>query len=345
VAHGVDPAELERVLDAHPEAKAVMMFTPSYYGVSANVKAIAEVSHARGLPLLTDDAWGLDYSFCSRLPPSALESGADLAIGSVHKTLNGFGQTSVLSVQGDLIDTERLELVFELEQSTSASALLLSSIDAARRQFQRDGEQLLGKAIERAKRLRAAIDELPGLDLMGEDVIGGPGAFAFDPTHVSFDVVGLGLTGFSAADWLRQHQGIQFELSDHRRIMALVSYADSDANIDRLIEALRALCADHSAADQGDIPDVPYPGDLRMETVMTPREAFLGKAELVGWRDAVGRISSEMICPYPPGIPITAPGERLTQQVVDYLQSLAAAGVMVEGAADESLAQLRVVAE
>jgi arginine decarboxylase len=345
VAHGVDPAELERVLDEHPDAKAVMMFTPTYYGVSADVKSLAEICHARGIPLMTDDAWGLDYSFCSQLPPSALESGADLAIGSVHKTLNGFGQTSVLSVQGDLIDTERLELVFELEQSTSASALLLSSIDAARRQFQRDGEQLLGKAIERAKRLRAAIDELPGLDLMGEDVIGGPGAFAFDPTHVSFDVVGLGLTGFSAADWLRQHQGIQFELSDHRRIMALVSYADSDANIDRLIEALRALCADHSAADQGDIPNVPYPGDLRMETVMTPREAFLGKAELVDWREAVGRISSEMICPYPPGIPITAPGERLTQQVVDYLQSLAAAGVMVEGASDESLAQLRVVAE
>src|SRR5215207_9115259 len=166
VAHGVAPAELERVLDAHPEAKAVMVFTPSYYGVSADVKALADVAHARGLPLLTDDAWGLDYSFCSRLPPSAIESGADLAIGSVHKTLNGFGQTSVLSVQGDRLDSSRLELVFALEQSTSASALLLSSIDAARRQFQRDGEELLGAAIDRARRLRAAIEEISGLDLM-----------------------------------------------------------------------------------------------------------------------------------------------------------------------------------
>src|SRR3954451_24844554 len=184
VAHGVDPAELERVLDGHPDARAVMMFTPSYYGVSADVHALAEVCHARNIPLLTDDAWGLDYSFCSRLPPSALESGADLAIGSVHKTLNGFGQTSVLSLQGDRIDSSRLELVFELEQSTSASALLLSSIDAARRQFQRDGEQLLGRAIDHALRLREAIDEMPGLDLMTDDVIGGPGAFALDPTHV-----------------------------------------------------------------------------------------------------------------------------------------------------------------
>src|SRR3954463_1831469 len=140
IAHGVDPAALERALDAHPQARAVLMFTPTYYGVSADVKALADLCHARGLPLITDDAWGLDYSFCSQLPPSALESGADLAIGSVHKTLNGLGQTSVLSVQGDLIDRSRLELVFELEQSTSASSLLLSSIDAARRQFQRDGE-------------------------------------------------------------------------------------------------------------------------------------------------------------------------------------------------------------
>src|SRR4051812_2341626 len=149
------------------------MFTPTYYGVSADVRALVEVCHVRGLPLLTDDAWGLDYSFCSRLPPSALESGADLAIGSVHKTLNGFAQTSVLSIQGDRIDAQRLELVFELEQSTSASALLLASIDAARRQFQRDGEQLLGRAIDHAHRLRAAIEELPGLDLMTETTCAG----------------------------------------------------------------------------------------------------------------------------------------------------------------------------
>jgi arginine decarboxylase len=344
LAHGVDPTELERVLDAMPDARAVMLFTPTYYGVSADVRGLAEVAHRRGIPLLTDDAWGLDYSFCSRLPPSAIESGADLAIGSVHKTLNGFGQTSVLSVQGELIDTTRLELVFELEQSTSASALLLSSIDAARRQFQRDGEELLGRAIDHAHRLRETIEQLPGLDLMTEDVCGAPGAMAFDPTHVTFDVVGLGMTGFSAADWLRQHRGIHVELADHRRVMALITYADSQANMDRMSEALRALVTTHDGADHGPIPDVPRPADLRTETVMLPRDAFLGTTELVPWREAPGRVSAEMICPYPPGIPITAPGERLTAEVVDYLEQLAATGVMVEGAADETLEQFRVVA-
>jgi arginine/lysine/ornithine decarboxylase len=345
IAHGVDPEEFARVLDAHPEARAAMIFTPTYYGVSTDVKGVADVCHARGIPLVTDDAWGLDYSFCSRLPPSAIESGSDLAIGSVHKTLNGFGQTSVLSTQGDLIDTTRLELVFELEQSTSASALLLSSIDAARRQFQRDGEQLLGRAIDHALRLRAAIAEIPGLDLFGEDLVGGPGAFASDPTHVAFDVVGLGLTGFSAADWLIQHERIHVELADHRRLMLLITYADSEANIDRVIGALRALAAaPHESADRGPIPAVPHPAELRMDTVMLPRDAFLGATQMVPWRAAAGRISAEMICPYPPGIPITAPGELLTREVVHYLEELAASGAMVEGAADPTLAEFRVVA-
>jgi arginine decarboxylase len=344
VAHGVDAAELERVLAATSAARAVMVFTPSYYGVGADIKALAETAHAHGLPLMTDDAWGLDYSFCSRLPPSAIESGADLAIGSVHKTLNGLGQTSVLSVQGDRIDAERLELVFELEQSTSASALLLASIDAARRQFQRDGEQLLGRAIDHADRLRDAIDQMPGYELMTDDVLDGGGAFTLDPTHVTFDVTGLGMTGFSAADWLRQHRGIHVELADHRRLMVLITYADTDDNIDRLIAGLQALAIERHGADRGDIPPVPRPQDLRMETVMLPRDAFLGATEMVPWREAAGRISAEMICPYPPGIPIVAPGEHLTETAVDYLEQLAAAGVMVEGAGDETLEKLRVVA-
>lgn len=344
IAHGVAPDDLRRALVDHPDARAVLVFTPSYYGFSADVAALADVAHERDLPLLTDDAWGLDHAFCSRLPPAAIQVGADLTIGSVHKTLAGLGQTSVMSVKGDRIDTQRLQLVFELEQSTSASPLLLASIDAARRQFVRDGERLLGHAIDLAERLRAAIDELPGLDLLHPDAVGSPGVHAFDPTHVTFDVTGLGLTGFAAADWLREHERVHVELSDHRRLMALITYADTDAHVDRFLAALRALIAAHRDAEPVTIPDVPRPEDLRMTTDALPRDAFLGRTEMVPWRQAAGRISAEMVCPYPPGVPIVAPGERLTDVVVDYLQQLAAAGVMVEGAADESLAEFRVVA-
>jgi arginine/lysine/ornithine decarboxylase len=344
VAHGVAPAALEVALREHPDARAAMVFTPSYYGYSADVAALAEAAHGHGVPLVTDDAWGLDYSFCSRLPPSALESGADLAIGSVHKTLTGFGQTSVISVQGDRIDTERLQLVFELEQSTSASALLISSIDAARRQFVREGEQLLGAAIDRSRRLRATVAEIPGLEVMPESLVPGPGTYAVDPTHVCIDVRGLGLTGFSASDWLREHHRIHLELADHRRVMALVSFADGDENIDRLALALQDLARHHEEADQ--MPDivVPSPAELRLPAEMLPRDAFLGKTEDVPWRRAAGRISAEMICPYPPGIPVAAPGERLSAEAVDYLEQVVAAGGMVEGAGDEMLETFRVAA-
>ena len=153
--------------------------------------------------------------------------------------------------------------------------MLLSSIDAARRQFQRGGERILSGAIDRAQRLRAAIEELPGLDPVGDDIVGTPGVAALDPTHVTFDVVGLGLTGFAAADWLRERHRVHLELSDPRRLMALVSFAHTDADVDRLVAALTALVDAHADADGGHIPDVPTPSALRMETVVLPRDAFL----------------------------------------------------------------------
>src|SRR4051812_1166433 len=210
VAHGVNAERLAEVLERTPDARAVMIFTPSYYGVSGDVPGLAQVCHARDLPLVTDDAWGLDYDFHPELPPPALKCGSDLAIGSVHKTLTGLSQTSVLSVGSDRIDTERLQLCFELEESTSVSALLLSSIDGARLQFQREGDELLRRALTRARRLREAIEQMPGLDLMTDVVVGKPGAADFDQTHVTFDVTGLGLTGYQAADWLRDEHQIEF---------------------------------------------------------------------------------------------------------------------------------------
>src|SRR4051794_39310927 len=344
VAHGVDPDALDRALAEHPEARAAMVFTPSYYGVSADVKALAEVAHRHGVPLMTDDAWGLDYSFCSRLPPSALESGADLAIGSVHKTLNALDQTSVISRQGDLVDSTRLSLVFELLQSTSASSLLLSSIDAARYEFEHHGEELLGHALDLAGDIRCRVAGLAGLDLMGEEVLGNPGADFFDPTHITIDVLGLGLTGYQAADWLREECGVHMELADHRRVMALITFAATEAIADRVVQSLTALTEAHTGATPIRPMQTASLPELRMQTVMLPRNAVLGRTEMVPWKKAAGRVSAEMICPYPPGIPIVAPGELLTTEVVNYLQQQAAAGVMVEGAADETLAELRVAA-
>src|SRR3954453_8595016 len=238
-------ADLAAALEAHPEARAAMVFTPSYYGTSGDVAAFAEACHARDLPLVTDDAWALDYAFRgdADLPKGALEQGSDLAIGSVHKTLSGLGQTSVISVGSDRIDTERLTLCFELEESTSASALLLSGIDLARAQFVREGSALLDRAVSSARLLRERLaSEVPELRVVAsEDLATRPGVAGVDPTHVLIETASVGLTGYEADDWLRDERQVDVELVDHRRVMPLVTFAHGEEEVDRLVRALRDL--------------------------------------------------------------------------------------------------------
>src|SRR3954447_24529227 len=243
IAHPPLPESFAETLDKHPEARGAMLFTPSYYGTAADVRALAEICHERGVPLITDDAWGLDYALCGHpeLPEGALGQGSDLAIGSVHKTLTGLGQTSVLSVGSDRIDTERLGLCFELEVSTSASTLLLSSIDGARRQFVREGTELLDRAVRSAQLLRRRLEaEVPELEVVStEKLKAAPGVVSVDPTHPMIETRPIGLTGYQADDWIRAQRHVDGELVDHRRIMPLVTFAHGEAEIDWLVRALR----------------------------------------------------------------------------------------------------------
>jgi len=350
IAHVPTPREFARVLDEHPDARAAMLFTPSYYGTAADVRAIADACHRRGIPLVTDDAWGLDYALSGHpdLPEGALAQGADLAIGSVHKTLTGLAQTSVLSVGSDRIDTERLQLSFELEESTSASSLLLSSIDGARRQFVRDGKELLSRAVSTAHYLRAKLaTEVPELPVVSlERLAALPGVAGTDPTHVLIETAAVGLTGFEADDWLRDERQIDVELVDHRRVMPLVTFAHDVRDADRLVQAVRDLVDERGqpAADSA-VSGLPSRAELRTETVMTPRDAFFAETELVSPREAPGRISAEWVTPYPPGIPAAAAGEVYTDALIEYLQEVVANGAFVEGATDPSLSELRVVCE
>src|SRR4051794_41154390 len=348
VALGPLPETFAAALDEHPEARAGMVFTPSYYGTSADVRALADACHARGLPLVTDDAWGLDYALSGHpdLPEGALAQGSDLAIGSVHKTLTGMGQTSVLSVGSDRIDTERLQLCFELEESTSASTLLLSSIDGARRQFVREGPDLLDRAVRAARLLRERLAaEVPELRVVGVDELARrPGVTGVDPTHVLIETASVGLTGYQADDWLRDERHIDVELVDHRRIMPLVSFAHGAPEIDRFVRALRDLVDAEGGSAGTDVSPLPSRPALRTEQAMLPRDAFFAPTETVKPKQAAGRISAELITPYPPGIPAIAPGERLTDEIVGYLEEIVANGAFVEGASDPSLQELRVVA-
>src|SRR4051794_1054382 len=293
---------------------------------------------------------GLDYAPFRHphLPQGALAQGADLAIGSVHKTLTGLAQTSVLSIGSDRIDTERLQLSFELEESTSASSLLLSSIDGARRQFVRDGKELLSRAVSTAHYLRAKLaTEVPELPVVSlERLAALPGVAGTDPTHVLIETAAVGLTGFEADDWLRDERQIDVELVDHRRVMPLVTFAHDVRDADRLVQAVRDLVDERGqpAADSA-VSGLPSRAELRTETVMTPRDAFFAETELVSPREAPGRISAEWVTPYPPGIPAAAAGEVYTDALIEYLQEVVANGAFVEGATDPSLSELRVVRE
>lgn len=345
IAHGVTPETLTRTLAAHPDCRAVFITTPSYYGMAADVEQLARVAHVHELPLVTDDAWALADRFHPELPAFPLELGADLVIGSVHKTLGALGQTSIISFQGPRVDPERLSLALEMFQSTSGSSVLLASIDAARRQMVREGEALLGRALASARRLRAAARDLGLPTLEPSDMRTHPSIAGVNELHVTIDVSSLGITGYKAADWLRDHHDVAVELGDHRRVMAIVSHADNAAGIDRAVEALTALVAAFSGRSLTRAPrEVPRAGELRTEQVMTPREAFFAAAESVALDEAPGRVAAEFLTPYPPGIPLLAPGERVTDAIVDYLTTGAAEGMYAEGCVDQSLSSLRVVA-
>jgi arginine/lysine/ornithine decarboxylase len=342
IAHCVTRDAVAQTLDSHPQVKAVFIVSPTYYGVAADLRTIAEVCHEREVPLATDDAWGAIFPFHPELPPGGMESGVDIALGSGHKTMTSLSQTSFLSVQGERVDIPRLELCLENFQSSSSSAPLLASLDATRRQFVEHGEEMLGGALELARELRATISTIPGLRLLGEEVLLRPGAHGFNPLHVTFDVTGLGLTGYAASDWLRGHCGVAIELADHRRLMALVTVGDDKAAIDRLVAALHALAENHEGGE-GDTVGIPPPHELRTETVMSPREAFYSEAQMISIGEAAGEIAAEMVCPYPPGVPIILQGERYTEAIIQYLQAATAAGAMIDGVVDPSLSEVRVV--
>jgi arginine decarboxylase len=250
-------------------------------------------------------------------------------------------------VGSDRIDSERLSLCFELQESTSNSVLLLSSIDGARAQFVREGKHLLARGVESATLLRDRLSaEVPEIEVTAvERLKATPGVTGVDPTHVMIEVRLIGITGYRAVDWLREHHHIDLELVDHRRFMPLISFAHGEAEVDRLVRAVRALVDAHRDADGSHIPKLPSRPEIRSESVMLPRDAFFAPTENVQFKEAVGRVSAELVTPYPPGIPAVAPGEVYTRENVDYLQAFVEAGGFVEGASDPTLQKLRVVSE
>jgi arginine decarboxylase len=345
LAHAVTAKALEKALEAHPDVKAMLAVSPTVAGVAADVARLAEVCHERDIPLIMDEAWGADFSFHPELPPDSMESGADLAIASFHKSLTGLMQTSIILVQGERIDMERLQLALDGFETTSTSALLVASMDAARRAMALHGEELLGRALALSRRGGQEIGALPGVRLLGPELDGRPGVAARDETKILVDITGLGISGFQAADWLYEHRRVGAEHHDLHHLMFIVTVADDEASVNRLVEAMRDLAdaAPQIAAGQ-ELPTLPPVSQLVGDYVIPPREAFLGTTRRVQLRDAAGEIAAEPVSPYPPGVPLLVPGQRVHDGHIEFLSKGLEAGMYVEGVSDPSLEQLRVVA-
>lgn len=351
IDHCVTPETVAASLNEHPEARAVFITSPTYYGATADLAAIEQIVHAQHKLLLVDEAWGPHLHFHPDLPPSATSAGADACVNSTHKLLAGMSQASMLHTVGERIDQGRLRSTLRLFQSTSPSLVLLASLDVARMQMATQGRPLLERALALARDARRRLNEIPGVYCMGLDQVGKPGIAGYDETRIVITVKDLGYTGYEAEEILRKRNGVQVELADLFNIVALVTIGDSRTTIDRLVDAVRELATAERPRDiqtpagvlkrrasQGDfeLPDIP-------QQVATPREAFLSDHVEIPLQDSAGKICAEVVTPYPPGIPILCPGEAITQAIIDYVRLELEAGVHMQGPADPKLRTIRVL--
>jgi arginine decarboxylase len=344
IAHGVKVSTVEATLDQHPDAKAVLVINPTYYGVATDLKSIVEVAHERGVPVLVDEAHGVHLCFHEELPLSAMQAGADMAATSVHKLGGSLTQTSILNVKGNRVSPRRVQSVLSTLTTTSTSYILMASLDAARQHLATQGKALIEEAIRLAQWTRAEINKIPGLYCFGPEKLGEISSrFAFDPTKLCINVTKLGVPGIEIERLLREEFNIEVELSDLYNVLCLITLGDERSNVEALLTALRELAGRFYQQRQVRHYEVKLPTTPIL--AMSPREAYYAETESVPLREAEGRVIAEMVKVYPPGIPIVLPGEIVSAENLAYIQECIDAGLPVQGPEDATIRTVRVVRE
>jgi lysine decarboxylase len=345
VAHCLMPEALERGLDESPDAVAALVVSPTYFGAVAEVERLAQVAHAHDVPLIVDESWGAHLAFSAELPTHALADGADVVLNSVHKMGGSLTQSAILHLGSERIDEALLDRSVTLIESTSPSALLAGSIDGARRQAALHGAELAAETIAGLESLRAAVRSIDGLDVLDESIAEHPSVRAWDPLRLTIDVRGTGAGGHQIAELMQERHNVWLELYAENVVVAVFGLGEPVAETGgRLLAALEDAARTLGAAGEargGQFAPPPPWGPMEM----LPREAFLGKQEVVAFDQAEGRIASESLAAYPPGVPNVLPGERLTRETLDYIRDSLAHGGQVRGASDRTLDTIRVVVE
>ncbi len=341
LAHSLSVQDIQLAFETYPQAKAILIIHPTYEGICGDVSAIATFAHDHGIPLIVDEAHGPHFGFHPQFPQSAFAAGADLAIQSTHKMLGALTQAAMLHVQGHLIDRQRLGQTLQLVQSTSPNYLLLASLDAARHQLAHGGLGLMQQVLTLASKAHTQLQHLP--NYRPWDPIGStPGCIALDQTRLTIPVDPFGAQAYDLDQILIDTYHISAELITPDHLTFLITLGNTEDEIDQLLLALRDLYHPHLQPSPPTYSTYKPPISL---PALSPREAYWHSSEAVPVLEAADRVSTESICPYPPGIPILLPGERIQKQDLDWLLQLKQQGGIITGCSDPRFKTLKVVRE
>ncbi len=341
IAHGITNKAVQKALDAHPDAAALLVINPTYFGIAGDLRQIVRTAHNYEIPVLVDEAHGVHIHFHEDMPMSAMEAGADMAATSVHKLGGSLTQSSILNVREGLVDVNRVKTVLSMLTTTSTSYILLASLDMARQHLALNGRALAGRAMQLAASAREQINEIPRIHCVGREILGKPATYAMDSTKLLIHVRDLGITGWEVENWLRYKYQIEVEMSDLYNVLCFITAGDSEETVAALVNALRHLAVEFAHAQPSEPVAVSLP---KIPVIsMSPRDAFYAETEVVPLKEAAGRIMTEFVMVYPPGIPILLPGEVITQENIDYIQENLRVGLPVQGPEDETLETLKVV--
>ncbi len=338
IALGMETAAVEKAMNENPDAVAVFVNNPTYYGICSDLRSIVKLAHDRGMLVLADEAHGTHLYFHEALPVSGMEAGADMAAVSMHKSGGSLTQSSLLLLNST-VNTRYVEQIINLTQTTSASYLLLSSLDISRRNLALRGHESFGKVSEMAEYARREINSIGGYYAYGKDIVNGGSIFDFDVTKLSVYTRDMGLTGIEVYDLLRDEYDIQIEFGDIGNILAYISIGDRIQDIERLVGALEDIKRLYSRKSSM-LHNAEYIAPI---VAATPQKAFYSEKELIPIRETAGRICGEFVMCYPPGIPILAPGEQITEEIIDYILYAKEKGCSMQGPEDPDISKLNVL--
>ena len=338
ISLGMKVSEVIDAMEKNPEAKAVLVNNPTYYGICSDIEKITQAAHEHGMKMLADEAHGTQFYFNKKLPKSAMSVGADMAAVSMHKSGGSLTQSSLLLI-GKNINAGYVHQIINLTQSTSGSYLLMSSLDISRRNLALNGERIFDGVIDLVEYARDEINSLGGWYAYGKELADGDAVFDFDTTKLSIFTRAVGLAGIEVYDILRDEYDIQMEFGDIANTLAYVSIGDRKKDIERLVSALADIKRNYRK-DPSKLLKTEYIDPI---VDATPKEAFYSKKKSLPIDETVGKTAAEFLMCYPPGIPILAPGERVTKEILDYIHYAKKKGCQITGPEDMSIKNLQVI--